>query len=118
MQNVEHLCSKCGTPHNRWKDRGKTRPASYCQACHATYMREHRPKHHELTPVQRFKANARAYAKVYKERGLLAPMPCEKCGDPEAEMHHEDYSKPLVVRWMCRECHLTEHYLERMAAAA
>lgn len=41
-------------------------------------------------------------------RGEIQRVPCV-CGSVEAEMHHEDYSKPLEVRWMCRECHLLEH---------
>jgi hypothetical protein len=72
-------------------------------------MRENRPAHSELTEEQRFKSNARAYANVYQGRGKLTPEPCESCGSEEAEKHHEDYSQPLEVRWLCRPCHLAEH---------
>lgn len=54
------------------------------------------------------KANARAYANVYQRRGKLVPKPCEVCGD-EAQKHHEDYSKPLQVMWLCRGCHVEHH---------
>ena len=102
-------CAKCGQITFRWRDAAKTRPASYCHACHAAYVRATRPKHSELTDEQRLKANARSYANTYKGRGKLIPQPCESCGDPETESHHDDYSKPLDVRWLCRKCHLTHH---------
>ena len=41
--------------------------------------------------------------------GKLAPEPCEVCGVASAQAHHDDYSKPLDVRWLCRLHHLAEH---------
>ena len=41
--------------------------------------------------------------------GRLQKQPCEKCGDPVAEAHHEDYSNPLDVRWLCRAHHVEWH---------
>lgn len=89
--------------------RGKRRKGqSNCLACHREYMKANRPKHSELSPEARKKANCRAYANVYKRRGLLKQEPC-KCGSKKSQMHHEDYDKPLEVEWMCRKCHLEEH---------
>lgn len=30
-------------------------------------------------------------------------------GTKNLQAHHEDYSKPLDVRWACRKCHLESH---------
>ena len=61
-----------------------------------------------LTALEWKKDNARSYAGVYLRRGLLSREPCEVCGE-EAEMHHDDYDKPLEVRWLCRVHHLAHH---------
>ena len=41
-------------------------------------------------------------------RGELVRGPCEVCGQ-RAEAHHDDYSKPLQVRWLCRGHHKAAH---------
>ena len=38
--------------------------------------------------------------------GKLTPEPCERCGQAVGvQAHHEDYSKPLDVTWLCPPCH-------------
>ena len=71
-------------------------------------MRKHRPLHSDLPTEARLRANARSYANVYLRRGKLKRQPCQ-CGSPDSEMHHEDYSKPLDVVWLCSSCHHLVH---------
>jgi hypothetical protein len=41
---------------------------------------------------------------------LTRPDHCSVCGkDCKPEGHHDDYSKPLDVRWLCRACHFAHH---------
>lgn len=41
---------------------------------------------------------------------LQRPEKCSMCKCiGKIEAHHEDYSKPLEVQWICRPCHVKEH---------
>ena len=47
-------------------------------------------------------------AKAIKN-GSLIKAPCIVCSNKKSQAHHEDYEKPLDVRWMCATCHRAEH---------
>jgi hypothetical protein len=60
---------------------------------------------------------------VYKAiaRGSLIPQPCEICGftgrnavgNNSVQAHHDDYNKPLTVRWLCQVHHHEWHQTNR-----
>jgi len=56
------------------------------------------------------KHKAREAVKRAKKSGKLIAKPCFICGDEKVHAHHEDYLKPLDVKWMCAECHHAEHH--------
>ena len=50
----------------------------------------------------------RAVTRAIKNGTLVRPDVCSKCGKNRGapiEGHHEDYSKPLSVEWLCSVCH-------------
>ncbi len=55
------------------------------------------------------KAKARKALSHAVEDGKIAPQPCEKCGTKKSQAHHEDYGKPLEIRWWCARCHSQYH---------
>lgn len=103
--NPKKTCSRCGNLLEESRI-GKQR---YCKACHAEQMRKNRIPLAELSEEQRVKKKARTYAAEYTRRGKLKKEPCYICGSPDSERHHEDYAKPLEVKWICRPCHLSIH---------
>jgi ribosomal protein S27AE len=45
------------------------------------------------------------------EKGIIVPeTKCSICSsEKNIEGHHDDYSKPLQVRWLCHKCHYEWH---------
>ena len=42
---------------------------------------------------------------------VIKPEACEMCHEKKKiEAHHEDYSKPLEVQWVCKGCHTMIHW--------
>lgn len=61
------------------------------------------------------KITAQGEAKKAIARKELIRMPCEICGNTKTDAHHDDYSKPLEVRWLCRAHHKEWHMTNRPA---
>lgn len=52
----------------------------------------------------------RATRKAIKERVIKKPKLCQKRGKARHLIaHHEDYSKPLKITWLCVSCHRRRH---------
>lgn len=48
-----------------------------------------------------------AVRKAIRNGELTRPSQCEACGKTaRIEAAHEDYSRPLDVRWLCHSCHV------------
>lgn len=73
--------------------------------------RRYRQSHPEAT---------RAHTRVNNaiRSGKLQKRPCEKCGCVKVHAHHDDYAQPLVVRWLCHDCHENLHHISAEHRAA
>lgn len=59
------------------------------------------------------KYQAQRAAQKAIRNGLLIRENCEICNKSNTHAHHEDYSKPLEVKWLCPTCHSNLHNKER-----
>jgi hypothetical protein len=68
-----------------------------------------------MTPEQAHAAVAKAVA----AGELRRPGRCERCNEASNRIvgHHDDYSRPLDVEWLCSSCHQRHHWDERRAGA-
>lgn len=48
-------------------------------------------------------------AKRASAKAANTNAPCEVCGDVNSQGHHEDYSRPLEVMWLCQKHHSARH---------
>lgn len=131
-------CSVCGTdkPAVEFYDR-----SGKCKVCTITAVKRHR-----LANLDRVRGYDRARAKLphrvanatrvtrawrrsHRDRqnaqnaaaraGLTAPAECEGCGKAvKTQKHHHDYSKPLLVIWLCKPCHAIADKIRRRLEAS
>jgi transposase-like protein len=61
-----------------------------------------------MTPQQR--AQYAVFVALGKG-AIIKSSVCEKCNRSSSRIHghHDDYSQPLTVRWMCSHCHSKWH---------
>lgn len=53
----------------------------------------------------------RLYKRIERaiKNGSLIRLPCERCGKIETHAHHDDYSKPDEIQWLCSLHHRERH---------
>ena len=80
--------------HRKWRKKERDKVLKYVE--------KWRKKNKEKVSAHRKFGNAITSGKLKKK-------PCEVCGSKKADGHHEDYSKPLEVKWLCRLHHKQAH---------
>ena len=82
---------------------------SWCRSCCVLDVKKYKETHPgygkwDRTKRNMFKHKARqAVTNAVRDRRLIK-QPCP-CGETKVQGHHEDYSKPLDVEWLCTKCH-------------
>ncbi len=112
-------CSVCGVIKDN-KDSG------YCNSCKRDAAaqrrlllkespafveneRGRRRRRYKESEFHRLKIAAQSLTSKAIRKGTLIKEPCEVCGKLKVDAHHDDYEKPLDVRWLCRSHHREHH---------
>lgn len=106
---------KYGSPeyHRRWRLANGLHSREY----HRKYDSEQYKKHPERERDRRLIYNAKYPNRVKANRklnyalhkGYLSKLPCSVCSNLQSIAHHDDYSKPLEVIWLCELHHKVRH---------
>jgi hypothetical protein len=104
---MEHRAKNLPTvkAYDRWRRRGRPRTRA-CQGGAARSKREFRANNPEKYRAHTLVNNA------VRDGRLVRATQCETCGRPDRlHAHHEDYSRPFDVKWLCPPCHGRQHWL-------
>ena len=66
---------------------------------------------YKLIQKERYPQKIRARDIAYQaiRSGKLIRQNCQVCGSPFTQSHHDDYNKPLEIRWLCIKRHREYH---------
>ena len=123
-QGRQAQCKECRRELNKkYREENRERCRALCKKHreeNRELYRESSRKHYQKNK-QTHKERVRDYARSsIKTRvvsaanyaiktGKLIRQPCEVCGAEKVDAHHDDYAKPLEVRWLCRSHHKQHH---------
>lgn len=121
---IKRKCDYCGKTYLAREYPLKKYGSGFCSKSCATLSRsfgEDNPNwrggisknhyHYKLIHKKRYPEHVRAreLARQAIKTGTLTKQRCEVCGSENTVAHHDDYSKPLEVRWFCRKHHREIH---------
>jgi ribosomal protein S27AE len=75
----------------------------------AEYVKNNKPKIAESNRRYVAANPKKRAAHTAVEKQLMSIVPCETCGSISVSAHHDDYDKPLDVRWLCSKHHREWH---------
>lgn len=77
------------------------------------YKKRHAVSNSKWRRENKHKSRSHNKVKYSVNIGKIQKQPCLICGNENVQAHHEDYSKPLDVIWLCPACHAQWHKEKR-----
>jgi len=92
-----------------------TKPAGRGYSCISCFKASYQKRQKERRQNRdAFKVKARSFLRHSVRVGKISKLPCQICGNKKSQGHHEDYSKPLEVVWLCQTHHSDLHKQKRI----
>lgn len=104
-----------GTIRTRDPENARQNNAAYMQRARLANPEKFRARDRDSSKKKRALSPEKVAARhavnnAVKRGDLVKPQACESCGqEKRLTGHHDDYTKPLSVRWLCYGCHGKEH---------
>lgn len=99
--------------YRRWRLANSEHSRAYHRKYDSKMYKKHpereraRRERYRLKYPERIKANQKVSRAVNK--GMLIKQPCEVCQESKVIAHHDNYDKPLDVKWLCELHHKARH---------
>lgn len=103
-KRTEAKCARCGETYLAVISEIKRGNGQYCsQLCQRKIKREAKNPHLK-------KEADRIYLNARRRGDIVMPKVCSVCkSDKSVQGHHDDYAKPLELRFLCGKCHKEWH---------
>lgn len=99
-------CTKKDVHHRRHHSDSREKILAYDRARGNRQGYEYTKQYRALYP-KKYRAHNIVNSAIKSKK--LFREPCEICGNEVTHAHHDDYDKPLNVRWLCSQHHQEWH---------
>lgn len=119
VKNGRYVCGSCqGEKYAEWR----LRNLEHARATQRVLSKKRSAKVSGKTAAYRranpLKRAAHQAVQTGIRNGSLVRQLCEGCRTEKTHAHHDDYTKPLEIRWLCHRCHMAAHGRLRIAELA
>lgn len=113
----EHF-EKRAIQKKKWADRNREKLVEYRKNYYAKYYRTKKGREILINASKKYRKNNRykvlahyAIRAAIRNGEITKPVYCSSCKSTilKIQGHHEDYSNPLDVIWLCHSCHVKLH---------
>lgn len=97
----------------RYYDENRDKLLAKAKLRYASYREHRKISDKRWKTKNKYKIQAHSKLRTALLANRVNKKSCEVCGEVKVHAHHDDYSKPLNVKWLCSKHHGELHKLQR-----